>query len=113
MTIVITCLKNEQGTTTLHIFTSYRKLIDISHECRPNSKTMIHNPFFKVTFDMNIRVLNMYTYAYAYRAARIGQWRQVAVDRIRFHRRINEAKRIISPILLHEHRLKILNLLNK
>lgn len=60
-----------------------------------------------VTFDMNVYVLNMFVWSYAYRVARIGTWQQDAADRERFEKRITELEKIISPVLTAEHRKRI------
>ena len=39
--------------------------------------------------------------------SRIGEWMQLARDRARFTRRIEQVDKVLSPILSHNHRLKI------
>lgn len=61
-----------------------------------------------VTFDLNIKVLNMRTYEYVHRTARISHWQRTVADRIRFSKRIMDVENVISPILSSEHRLKMM-----
>lgn len=61
----------------------------------------------KVTFDTNVRVLNMCVWSFAYRAARIGKWREEYLDRKRFEKRIQDIEKILSPILTREHRMRL------
>lgn len=65
-----------------------------------------------VTFDSNVKVFNMRVWPYAYNRARIGEWQQMAVDRFRFQRRINETSEKISRILTAEHRQKMFSTLS-
>lgn len=66
----------------------------------------------KVTFDDNIKVLNMHAWKFAYSEARKSNFQQIAADRFRFKRRIDEFNVIISPILTEEHRKKTISKLN-
>lgn len=49
----------------------------------------------------------MIAWDYAYRAARLGPWEQMARDRFRFRDRILRLECILSPILQEKHREKI------
>lgn len=53
-------------------------------------------------------VHTMYAWNYAYRAARKDHWCQVARDRERFGRRIEQIEEKISYVLSEFHRQKIL-----
>lgn len=63
---------------------------------------------FQVTFNPNVEVLTMYTWSYAYWAARKGKWDQIARDHARFERRIQEIGREISHVLKDDHRQSVL-----
>lgn len=67
----------------------------------------------KVSFDLNVRVLEMRVWPYAYHAARIGSWKQDYLNRQRFILRFRATEKIISPILTSEHRMKIRNKIEK
>lgn len=67
----------------------------------------------KVSFDLNVQVLEMCVWQYAYRNARIGSWKEDYLNRMRFMRRIRATEKIISPILTSEHRTKIHNKIEK
>lgn len=50
----------------------------------------------------------MCVWLFAYHTARNGMcWQQMAVDRCRFQRRIQQTSKVISPVLTKEHREKI------
>ena len=53
----------------------------------------------KVTFKDEVQVFKMCTWTYAYREARKPTWINVAVDRMRFQRRIQLTEIILNPIL--------------
>ncbi|XP_050410287.1 uncharacterized protein LOC126824901 [Patella vulgata] len=57
--------------------------------------------------DKLVVVHRMYAWSFAYRACRRGPWEQYARDRERFHRRIQDIEKIISPILKMSHRSQI------
>lgn len=64
----------------------------------------------KVTFnEKNNQVHHLVTWSYAYKSSRKKYWEFFAVDRLRFHRRIEEASNILGPILDTNHRCKIFN----
>lgn len=67
----------------------------------------------KVSFDLNVQVLEMRVWQYAYRTARIGSWKEDYLNRMRFMRRIRATEKIVSPILTSEHRTKIRNKIEK
>jgi len=46
----------------------------------------------------------MWTWYFAHRQARIGEWETLARDRARFNDRINKLDTIISPVLSKKHR---------
>lgn len=66
----------------------------------------------KVTFDPEVKVLNMWVWSFAYSEARKNDWMQIAADQDRFKRRIHECNKIISPILNSERRRNIAATLN-
>lgn len=49
----------------------------------------------------------MCTWNFAYWAARKGHWSQLACDRGRFQKRINDIEKQISRVLNEDHRQKI------
>ena len=53
----------------------------------------------KVRFNKNIQVFNMCKWTYAYREARKSTWVTIALDRMRFQRRIKITEEILNPIL--------------
>ncbi|XP_052066177.1 uncharacterized protein LOC127705865 [Mytilus californianus] len=59
------------------------------------------------------KVHHMITWAHAYQAARKGHWREVVLDHERFQRRIDETEKILTPVLLTEHRNKMFKLLSE
>lgn len=61
-----------------------------------------------VQFDLTPTVHYMYTWSYAYKTARQGEWEQMARDRERFKLRIERSRYIIEPVLI-----KKINLINK
>lgn len=61
----------------------------------------------QVTFNLCPVVHEIRAWKYAYSEARKGKWEQMGRDRERFEKRINELKRILSPILSVQHRQKI------
>lgn len=63
----------------------------------------------KVTFSPHIIVHQMVTWKFAYKTSRVKYWEQIATDRMRFQRRINELAHIIEPILNCNYRLKVYN----
>ena len=66
----------------------------------------------KVSFDPNVKVFNMFVWSYAYHTARIGTWNENYLDRMRFNQRIQSTEKIISPILMAEHRMKLLSVIS-
>lgn len=60
-----------------------------------------------MTFNLQPKIYQLHVWNHAYREARKGKWDQAARDRDRFHRKIEELKDIISPILTLYHREKI------
>lgn len=61
----------------------------------------------KVKFNDKINVHIMIAWDYAYRAARLGPWEQMARDRVRFRDRILRLEMTLSPIFEEKHREKI------
>ncbi|XP_030370361.1 uncharacterized protein LOC115620978 [Scaptodrosophila lebanonensis] len=61
----------------------------------------------KVRFNLEPKIHVMYTWDYAYRAARKGDWQVHARDRARFQQRIQRISTILDPILCSDHRQKI------
>lgn len=61
----------------------------------------------KVRFDDKTNVHLMVAWDYAYRAARLGPWEQIARDRCRFRDRILRLEMTLSPVLREDHREKI------
>lgn len=64
-----------------------------------------------VTFNEDVKVSLMFLWKYAYHKARIGPWEQVARDRVRFQRRIQNCEKIIAKVLHPLHREKVYNAL--
>lgn len=62
-----------------------------------------------VSFALHPEIKILYTWHYANQQARRGTWHIEAIDRVRFHRRIDEMKSILEPVL-HERLNKIKNL---
>lgn len=60
-----------------------------------------------VKFEMPPTIYHLHVWSFAHREARIGNWRQIALDRHRFERRIKRSAILISPILSTTHREKI------
>ena len=44
----------------------------------------------------------MIVWRYAYHEARKGPWERYALDRYRFHHRIQEIEKVLTPVLLHK-----------
>ncbi|XP_050464494.1 uncharacterized protein LOC126858308 [Cataglyphis hispanica] len=61
----------------------------------------------KVSFASTPIVHIMVTWNYAYRAARKGQWEEMARDNERFKGRINSIAAVLNPILTSKHRSKV------
>jgi len=53
----------------------------------------------------------MWTWYFAHRQARIGEWETLTRDCIRFNNRINMLETIVSPVLSKEHRNKMFSLI--
>lgn len=66
----------------------------------------------QVTFNDNVKVINLHTWALAYHLARKADWAHVVADRARFQNRIRRTEEILSPILTTIHRNKIFNMNN-
>ncbi|KAK5648087.1 hypothetical protein RI129_002979 [Pyrocoelia pectoralis] len=49
----------------------------------------------------------MVVWCFAYTEARKGPWQTMALDRYRFHRRIEQLNRILSPVLQENHRAEV------
>ena len=60
-----------------------------------------------VTFNDIVDIRFMYVWAYAHKQARIGIWEYLALDRIRFQRRISLVEPMLTKVL--EHKLQIIN----
>lgn len=56
-----------------------------------------------VSFDLKPTVYIMHVWKYAYRAARYGEWEEVARDRERFKMKIDRLSGIINPILIKKY----------
>ena len=61
----------------------------------------------KVSFAPVPVVHIMITWNYAYRAARKGQWEEMARDHERFKGRVNSIAAVLNPILTNKHRSKV------
>ncbi|KAM0731649.1 Protein phosphatase 1 regulatory subunit 15A [Formica fusca] len=61
----------------------------------------------KVSFAPTPIIHIMVTWNYAYRAARKGQWEEMARDSERFKGRINSIAAVLNPILTSKHRSKV------
>ncbi|KAK5648769.1 hypothetical protein RI129_003661 [Pyrocoelia pectoralis] len=53
------------------------------------------------------KVYVMVVWSFAYTEARKGPWQTMALDRYRFHRRIEQLNRILSPVLQENHRAEV------
>nr|DAC81332.1 TPA_asm: hypothetical protein [Megastigmus wasp adintovirus] len=74
----------------------YIKLVKIYFRSEvEKSQTIKH-----VNFQEKVTIHKMYTWTYANRCARRGEWEQVARDRERFKLRIKRIEKILDPILL-------------
>lgn len=60
-----------------------------------------------MTFNLCPIVHEIRAWKFAYSEARKGKWDQIALDRGRFEKRINELSRILTPILATGHRQRI------
>ncbi|KAK0098286.1 hypothetical protein PV326_009921 [Microctonus aethiopoides] len=58
----------------------------------------------KVRFNLKPKIHLMINWAFAYRAARKGNWAQIFADRKRFENRINETAKTLEPIFIPKHR---------
>lgn len=64
----------------------------------------------KVTFNIeNNKVYFMVTWNFAYKSSRERYWEILAIDRMRFARRIEEISNVINPILDSSHRCNVYN----
>lgn len=52
----------------------------------------------RVSFDSNVRILNMNVWAFAYREARKSEWKQIAADRYRFELRKQRLEAMLATI---------------
>lgn len=64
----------------------------------------------KVSFDLEPKIHTMYTWQYAYKAARCGEWELFARDRERFSLRINRLSNIINPVLIKKYQEIVKNM---
>lgn len=68
----------------------------------------------KVTFNLELNQTKlMVVWKYAAKKARMNDWEQEVMDRIRFKDRIVNLAKIINPILDFKHRCKIYKKLRK
>lgn len=61
----------------------------------------------QVTFSQKPTIHYMVTWKFAYKECRKKWWENVAIDRIRFERRISQLSSILEPIFENMHRCKI------
>ena len=61
----------------------------------------------RVHFNDHVQVKYMYVWNTAYRLARKGPWMKMALDRIRFKKRIDKIDKKIGYIFQQEHRQQI------
>ena len=66
----------------------------------------------RVHFDEKPVIHVMHVWSYASRAARHGEWEQIARDRERFRMRIQRLSEIIEPALAHKYNMYLRNSLN-
>lgn len=66
--------------------------------------TMSVNKSVRFSLEDN-RVVKMTTWSFAYREARKRHWENVAVDRFRFSRRIQQSAGVLDAILDSNHRM--------
>lgn len=60
----------------------------------------------KVSFDSNIKVLNMYAWKFAYHEARKSNWMSIAADRYRFELRKQKLEAMLTKISFFSTNLK-------
>ena len=70
-----------------------------------SSKRVVH-------FDEKPVIHVMHVWPYASRAARHGEWEQIARDRERFRMRIQRLSEIIEPVLVHKYNTYLSNSIN-
>lgn len=64
----------------------------------------------KVTFNLRDNKIHlMVVWNYAYKLSRKKYWEILALDRVRFHRKIEEISNIINSILDSSHRYNVYN----
>ncbi|CAL1548881.1 unnamed protein product [Lymnaea stagnalis] len=73
--------------------------------CQSVCKDQVDDPSIKVHFAAEPHLLTVHVVG---TEDRYGTWQLYALDRDRFHRRIQEAKNVISPVLEQQHRAKIM-----
>lgn len=56
-----------------------------------------------IKFNLKPMIHIMYTWEYAYQAARHGQWEEAARDRVRFRMRIEKMSVILDPLLINKY----------
>lgn len=65
-----------------------------------------------VQFNLKPTIHLMYVWSFAYAQARKDQWQEIARDRVRFRRKIDEMSKIITPALLKKQ-IKFNNITRK
>ena len=58
----------------------------------------------KVRFNEKVEIKSMCVWSYAYREHRKSYWMTVAVDRMRFQRRIRNMEHLLNPILIRMYK---------
>lgn len=60
----------------------------------------------KVSFDSNIKILNMHVWSFAYNEARKNNWKTIAADRYRFDLRRQRFEAMLAKIGFFSRKLK-------
>lgn len=61
----------------------------------------------RVSFDSNVKILNMHVWLFAYREARKSEWARFAADRYRFDLRKQQLESMLTEIDFFSRKIKI------
>ncbi|KAK5650729.1 hypothetical protein RI129_001758 [Pyrocoelia pectoralis] len=90
---------------------NFEKLVNVDERVVTNISSLQSNmnTLLNVTFanESHNKVYIMVAWSFAYDKARKGPWHTVALDRFRFHRKIEQFGRILSPVLEKNHRAEV------
>ncbi|KAH8413698.1 hypothetical protein KR222_004101 [Zaprionus bogoriensis] len=101
------CFEDDDGDAVDSAFgghIDYDSSISIAN-CKPDDQDQ--DPIKRVRFNLKPKVHVMHTWDFAYRAARKGEWQEIARDRDRFQQRIRRVATILNGVLSSNHREKI------